>query len=132
MREPEAAILALFALFTATCNMALAENSVVPSIAISGTGRGSDGQYFAITRNYGILKKGDVIPISTDTESFSLKVTAIDERGLSFQKLDIEKNAVKPAPPEPKKTLYKYRDPFWPIGYTPQGSQLLQKDKEKK
>jgi hypothetical protein len=132
MSKPKSTILVLLALFTAIVSIAEAEESGEPTIVISGIAKGADGQYFAIARKYGILKKGDIIPISTETESFTLKITAIDQRGLSFQKLDVKKKAVRQPPPEPKKTTYEYRDPFWPIGYEPQGCQLLQKDQEEK
>ena len=132
MRPPKATIPLLLAMFATICSMAMAEESVEPSIVISGTGKDADGQYFATTRKYGLLKEGDSIATSNDTESFRLKVIAIDQKGIRLQKLAVKKKSVQPPPPEPTKATYKYRDPFWPIGYTPQGSKLLKKDQEKK
>ena len=120
MKKTGASISLLLVLFAGSCSPLSAVAAAETDIIISGIAKAADGHYFAIARNYGLLKKGDLIPISTDTESFELKVIAIDDKGLHFQKLDVKTKEVKPPPPEPKRKIYEFRDPFWPIGYEPQ------------
>jgi len=87
-----------------------------------------DGASFAIVRGFGVVREGDVLPISTSEGSWKLRIVSIRKEGLEVEKFDVVMKAKEPPkPPEPAKTdkadkprpKVECRDPFWPVGFDP-------------
>lgn len=118
MKAPKVRISLILTVFAFIHIQADATETITQELQVTGLANAPDGRFFAVTRIHGVIKQGDILNLSTETESFKVKIVSINSEGVQLHKFDTVK--LTPAvPPKPGKATYQYRDPFWPIGYEP-------------
>ena len=129
-------VMALYLLGVMVSSLCLGANG--PGVIVQGTGRGPDGEEFAILKDAGLVKVGAVIPVTTADERFDLVITGISKAGIRYEKRNVVPVRRETPPPDEQKVVEDgdaddagiepppekgkwtgMRDPFWPIDYWP-------------